>query len=140
MAADDAFYRAAERRIEWLTLVLGAAAAAAAAIAWGGRVAAGVGAGALLAWVNYRWLKQGIDALAKLAVAQADTPRVRIPKKVYLKFLGRYALILAVVYVIFARSLLPGVAVLAGLFALAAAVVAEMLYELLRSTQQPNEL
>jgi len=48
------------------------------------------------------------------------------------KFFGRFALLLLVVYVILSRSLLPVAAVVAGMFALVAAVMIELLLELAR--------
>lgn len=130
MTEGDAFYRAAERRIEYLTLGLGAAATLVAAVRWGWRAGAGLALGAALAWVNYRWLKQGVAALVKLSAEQAGAEQARVPKRVYLKFFGRFALLIVVVYAILSRSLLPAAAVLAGLFALAAAVLLELLHEL----------
>jgi len=51
---------------------------------------------------------------------------------VYAKFFGRFALLLVVVYVILSRSWLPVAAVLGGLFAVVAAVMIELMWELLR--------
>ena len=66
----DAAYRAAERRIERLTLGIGVVAALYSAWRWSWAHAAGILVGTALAWINYRWLKQGLDALAKLSTAQ----------------------------------------------------------------------
>ena len=55
-----------------------------------------------------------------------------MPVSVYAKFFGRFALLLAVVYVILSRSLLPVAAVLGGLFAVIAAVMIEVMWELVR--------
>lgn len=136
--ADDSIYRAAERRIEWLTLILGSAAAVVGAVRWGWRYSAGLALGAALAWVNFRWLKQGIDAMAMLSSAQGATETPRVPTSVYVKFLGRFALLIGVVYVILSRSLLPAAAVLAGFFALVAAVLIELVYQLFRSDRPPG--
>ncbi len=138
MTGSDAFYRAAERRIELVTAGLGTAATLAAAIRWGWRAAAGVALGAALAWVNYRWLKQGVGALAQLFVSQAGAAEVRIPKRVFVKFLGRFALLVGIVYVILSRSWLPAVAVLVGLFSLVAAVLIEVVFQLVRGGPQPD--
>jgi hypothetical protein len=132
MADPDSFYRAAERRIEWLTLVLGAAGAVFAALRWDWRAGAGVALGALLTWLNFRWLKQGVGALVTVSTVQAGSEHARVPRSVYLKFFGRFALLLLVVYVILSRSLLPVAAVLGGLFAVVAAVMLELLFELVR--------
>lgn len=132
MAAAEAFYRAAERQIEIWTLLTGAGGALLAVPTWGWPAAGGVLLGATLAWVNFRWLKQGVAALERIAVAQAGAENVRIPRRTYVKFFGRYVLLLAVLYVIFSRSLLPVAAVFAGLFALVAAVLGTMAVALFR--------
>lgn len=137
MASSDTFYEAGERRVEYLTLGLGAGGTVFAAVRWGWRAAAGLALGAALSWLNYRWLKQGVRALARLATAQADAPQVRIPKRIYVKFFGRVALLLVVVYVILSGSLLPGATVLAGLFAAVAAVMIELIYRLVRGERGP---
>ena len=132
MAQSDAFYHAAERRIECLTLAVGVAGALYAGWRWSWGYALGFAVGATLAWINYRWLKQGLHVLAELASAQPDPEKVRIPTRVYVKFFARYGLIVAVIYVTFSRSSFPAVAVLSGLFALVAAVILEIFYELVR--------
>jgi ATP synthase I chain len=130
MAESDNFYAAAERRVEWLTAALGFVGAAVAA-AWGGWLAGvGVALGAGITWVNFRWLKLGVSALVNASVAQADQEHVRIPRSVCVKFFGRYALLLAVVYVILSRSVLPLAALVCGLFAAVAAVLVEVVWEL----------
>jgi hypothetical protein len=118
--------------------MLGFAAALSSLLLWGWRAGLGVLLGAGLGWINYRWLKQGLGPLAQLAAAQADAPHIKVPKKIYVKFAARYALIVVVVYVIFSRSLLPAAAVLGGLFTPVAAVVVETLYELAREVRQPG--
>lgn len=139
MRVDDAFYAAAGRRIEYFAVGLGAAATVVSAPVWGGRAAVGVGAGALLSWLNFRWLKQGVAALVTVSTAQAGAEKVRVPKRVYLKFLGRYASLIVVAYVILRVSSVPAVAVLSGLFAVVAAVLMELLYELSRGWQESRE-
>lgn len=139
MRAGELFYRAAERRIEYFAVVLGAAATMIAVPVWGGRAALGVGAGALLSWLNFRWLKQGVAALVTVSTAQAGAEEVRVPKRVYLKFLGRYASLIVVAYVILRVSSVPALALLSGLFAIVAAVLMELLYELSRGWQESRE-
>ena len=127
---NEAHYRAAERRIELFSLGLGLAAALAAGWRWSWAHALGIVVGAGLAWINYRWLKQGLDVMARLATGQAEAEKLRIPKSVYVKFFARYVLLVVAVYVIFSRSLLPANAVLGGLFILVAAVLLVILHEL----------
>lgn len=63
-------------------------------------------------------------------MSDSDTKRKTAPASVYIKFLGRFILLLAVVYVILTRPILPGDAVLLGLFTVIAAVLCEMVYQL----------
>ena len=132
MGADDAYYAAAERRIEYVTLGLGAGGAICAAVLWTPRAAAGVAAGAVLAWLNYRWLKLGVGALAGLSKAQAGAEKVYVPKSVYFKFMGRYALLIVGAYVILARFRVPVASLLAGFGAVVAAVLLEVVAQLFR--------
>jgi len=138
MAGDEEFYSAAERRIEWLLTGIGAAATAATWFVWGRRAAAGLGAGAILSWVNYRWMKQGVDTLARLSTAQAGTQHAQVPASVYLKFLGRYALLIVAAYVILRAFRPPLASLLAGFFSVVAAVLVEMVGQLLRRSPPPD--
>jgi len=130
MPDPDSFYATAERRVEWLTAGLGAIGAAFAFVRWGWAWGAGVALGAAITWVNFRWLKLGVGALVNASIAQADAEHARIPQGVYVKFFARYALLLVVVYVILSRSLLPVAALIGGLFAAVAAVLVELMWEL----------
>jgi ATP synthase I subunit len=133
---DEAFSRTAQQRVEYWTLALGAAGALVSGFAWGWAESGALGLGAALSWLNYRWLKQGVAAFAAAAATQSGAEKVRIPRRVYVRFFGRYALLLAALYAILTGSRLPGLAFLCGLFALVAAVLLEMLYELVRAAGQ----
>jgi hypothetical protein len=122
----------AERRIAGLTFVLGFAAAGAAVFASSLATGAGVAAGALLAWMNFRWLRQGVDALARVATTPAGGERPRISTWVYAKLFGRYALIGVVLYVMVFRLSVPAWSIVAGLLALGAAAMVESIYEVLQ--------
>lgn len=132
MTQDDAFYAAAERRIEHLTIGIGLAAAICVAIIWGGRAGIGVAIGAFLSWINFRWLKQGIGSLARVATAQHDAEKPRIPKTAYAKLLGRYALLILAAYVILRGFKSMAASLLGGLFAGVAAVLVELIGQLFR--------
>lgn len=120
-----------EIRIARLTLLFGAAAGLAVAALLSLRDGAGVMVGALLAWVNFRWLRGALDALVILSTAQAGAPRPRVSLWTYLKFFGRYALIGIVLYVMVARFGVPILSLLGGLCALGAATLAGSLYEVI---------
>lgn len=138
MAADDAFYDTAERRIEYLALGIGAAGTAITWFAWGGKAAAGFASGAILSWINFRWMKQGVGALARLSVAQAGSPRAQVPASVYLKFVGRYALLIVAAYAILRSFKPPAASLLAGFFTIIAAVLTEMVGQLFRAGPPPR--
>ncbi len=138
MKDSEAFYAAAERRIEYLTAGIGVVAAVAVAIHWGRRPGLGVAAGAALSWINYRWMKQGVNTLAKLSTVQAGAEKARVPASVYFKFVGRYALLIVVAYVILRGFSLPAASVLAGFFAVVAAVIVELINQLFRGGPLPR--
>jgi len=137
VAANDSYYTVAERRIEYVTLGIGAAATIAALFFYGLPAGAGVAVGAVLAWLNFRWLKQGVGALAGLAKAQAGARKVRVPRSVYFKFIGRYVLLILVAYVILTRFRVPAASLLAGFGALVAAVLGEIVWQLF-GTNRPS--
>jgi len=136
MAEDEVFYAAAERRIEYFTLAIGAAASLAACLLLSLKSGASLAAGAVLSWINYRWMKQGISGLAVLSAAQAGAEKPRVPASTYVKFLGRYALLVVAAYVILRSFSLPAGSFLAGLFAVVAAVLVEMIGQLFRRGRQ----
>jgi small-conductance mechanosensitive channel len=87
--------------------------------------------------LNYRWLKQGVGALAGLAKAQAGSVRVRVPRSVYFKFIGRYVLLILVAYVILTRFEVPAASLLAGFGSLVFAVLGEIVWQLF-GTNRPS--
>jgi ATP synthase I subunit len=124
---------ATERRIGWLILVFGALAAVAVSAAtlefeW----AAGLAIGAVLAWLNYRWLRQGMDALVIAARVQEGAEKPRVPIGSYFRALFRYALIALCVYVIFKTLKIPAASMVIGLCVLGPAAMVASLLEALR--------
>src|SRR5260221_4933058 len=73
-----------ERRIAWLTLAFGAVASAAAASAGSRLWAGGLLIGAVLAWLNFRWLRRGLGSLVAASIAQAGAEEPRVPPWAYL--------------------------------------------------------
>lgn len=124
-----------ERRIAWLTLLIGFAAGGIVAVLrdpwWG----AGLAIGAGLAWLNFRWLRQGLDALVAASTAQSGAEQPRVPVGAYFRALFRYALIGFSVYVIFKVLRVPLVSMVVGLCALGAATIAISVYEIWRPVE-----
>jgi len=124
-------YLASEKWIARLTLILGALAAVPVARFYSPAWGAGIFVGAILAWFNFRWLRQGLDALTTAATAQANRRNPQVPIGTYFKALFRYGLIALAVYVIFVYLRVPLVSMIVGLCALGAATIAASVYEIL---------
>lgn len=124
-------YLQSEKRIARLTLVLGALAAILVAWFSGPSWGAGIFVGAILAWFNFRWLRQGVDALTTAAAVQANRRSPRVPIVTYFKALFRYGLIALAVYVIFKYLNVPILSMIFGLCALGAATMAVSVYEIM---------
>jgi len=106
---------------------------------WGLRRSSfGIAIGALVAWINYVWLKQGVEVLARVAVEQESSPQPRVPARVYFRFAGRFVLMGLVVYVSVYHFGVPLLAIICGLLALGAAAIAEGIYEVLGSWSCTN--
>jgi hypothetical protein len=85
--------------------------------AWG----AGFAIGAAVSWLNFRWLKQVVDALG------GKRPKARLAI-----FMGlRYLLLCGGAYAIVKYSNISLSAALAGLFVAVAAVIVEILFQLI---------
>ena len=131
-AADSSPAAVTERRISWRTLLIGSVAALLVALLrdrlWG----AGLSIGAALAWLNFRWLRRGLDALVMASTAQAGKEKPAVPLLNYFGMLFRYGLIALAVYVIFEYLSVPLVSMVVGLCALGAATVVASVYEISR--------
>ncbi len=124
-----------EKRIAWLTLVIGAAAAVCTGIGYRWVWAAGLMIGSVLAWFNFWWLARGMDALVAASTVQAGVAQPRVPVGTYFRALFRYALIALSVYVIFEVLGIPLVSMVLGLCALGAAAIAAGVYEVWHSAE-----
>jgi MFS family permease len=125
-----------EKQISWLTPVLGVIAGVCVGYFYAWRWGAGIFAGAVLAWFNFRWLRQGLDALVDAATAQKDKKKVKVPWRTYFKAAFRYGLIGLLVYVIFKYLNVPILSMIFGLCALGAATMAVSVYEILRPRER----
>ena len=132
-APDVSRYLQSEKWISQLTLVIGALAALPVGYFHGWRWGAGIFTGAVLAWLNFRWLQRGLDALAASATAQATQTKVVVPFGSYFWAAFRYLLIGVIVYVIFKLLNVPLLSMILGLCALGAATFAVSVHEILHS-------
>jgi|SRR6267154_2244058 len=141
-------------RIAALTLGFGFASAAIAAVMHRPDWAKGLAGGAMLGWLNFRWLRRGIRAMVNTAMTQAqlrsrdqaempdpssetEGPASSAKSKVsvlatYLALLFRYALVAFGVYVIFVYLHVPLVSIGLGLCALVAAIMTASVWEVVK--------
>jgi len=119
-----------ERRISWLTLLIGFLAALLVALLRNRLWGLGLAIGAVLAWLNFRWLRRGLDALLVASTAQAGKEKPVVPLLTYFAMAFRYGLIALAVYVIFIYLRVPLVSMVVGLCALGAATIAASVYEI----------
>ena len=125
-------YRRTETWISYLTVMLGTLAGMVVGLRYQWRWGLGIMIGAALAWLNFRWLRQGLDALTQTIAAEAPHSKGQVSLAAYFKALFRYALIALVVYVIFKYLHVPVLSMVLGLCALGAATLAVSVHEILR--------
>jgi len=130
----ETLYRESETRIALLTLALGVAAAIPVAALRSWQWGLGILIGAALAWCNFRWLQQGLDALTTAASAQQSNKKASVPVAIYGKALSRYALMALAIYVIFRYLHVPALSMVCGLCALGAATLAVSVHSIVRRT------
>ena len=130
--AEEVAGAATEQRIAWLTLLFGLAAAAILALVHQRPWASGLAIGTVLAWLNFRWLKRGLDVLVLASEAQQGREKPQVPLATYLTAIFRYGLLALAVYVIFKYLYVPLGSMVVGLCALAAATIAASVWEILR--------
>lgn len=117
--AEDIFERTAARLVRIMVIVT--ATGSVIALSWGGwQCGLGFAAGAIASWVNFRWLKGFVAGLG---------PGGK-PSGFALFFVLRYILLAGAAYVILKYSKLSLPAILAGLFVSLAAVIVEVLIQL----------
>jgi ATP synthase I chain len=117
------------RRVQYLTVILGLIAALAVALLKSRPAGYGIALGSLLAWLNFRWLEQGLSSFVRGSAAQEGLPKPQVPISTYAKFGGRYALIGLALYGIVTFLAVPALWIIVGLMALGLAVTVEGLYE-----------
>ncbi len=120
-APEDREYQIVVRRITRIIATLGGVGVAAAFLAGGWSWAAGFALGGAASWLSFRWLKQLVGSLG------VDNP----PGSLALKAVLRYGMIGGVVYVIVKYTVVNLRAAVAGLLLSTAAVIVEILIELI---------
>jgi small-conductance mechanosensitive channel len=119
-----------EQRILWLTPLFGVAAALSALGVRRRGWAAGLLIGSILAWLNFMWLKRGLDALAEASQAQHGSEKPQVPLRTYALAALRYGLLGVAVYVIFKHLHVPLGSIVVGLCALGVATITASVWEI----------
>jgi len=131
-------------RIQWLTIGFGLASGTLALALHRMDWAEGLVGGAMLGWLNFRWLQSGIRGIFETAISRAnaslergETPSSNANSTASgmiraFSLLFRYALVALGVYVIFIYLHVPLVSIGLGLCALVAAIIAASVWEALK--------
>lgn len=120
------FYSGAVRRITRTMPFIASIATVALAVRLGLVFTCGFLLGCLIAYLNFRWLERGVNALADRVTASG---KPQSSAGIVLRFLLRYALIAFGCYVIFRVSVTALFGLLVGLFLPVAAITCEAAYE-----------
>jgi hypothetical protein len=121
------------RRIAYLIPILGTLAALCAAFLHRLDWAEGLLLGTSLGWLNFRWLRRGLEAFTSAAAARGTVQKPTGQAAIYLAATFRYVLIGLAVYVIFTYLHVPLLSVVLGLCALAIAILAASVWEIIQS-------
>jgi ATP synthase I subunit len=122
----EAFYTRALPRISRFMLALCLIGSAVALATYRWRAATGFACGSAIAYLNFHWLKRGVNALAD---AITQTGQRQSSKGIVLRFLLRYVLMGLGAYVILTVSPASLSWLFAGLFVPVGAIACEAAYE-----------
>jgi hypothetical protein len=123
------------RRITYLIPAFGLLGGLLAGLMQDWEWAEGLVLGSGLAWLNFRWLRRGLQAFTSAAAPQSGTENRRVPVARYLAAAFRYVLIGLAVYVIFSYLHVPLVSIVLGLCAFAAATITASVWEIVQSVE-----
>ena len=122
----EAVYARALGRIQRSMLVLTVLVPLVAWWRFGWRTTLGLACGCVVAYLNFRWLKSGVEGLADRIV---DAGKSQSSKGIVLRFLLRYVLMGLAAYGMLAVSPASLYGLLSGLFLPVAAIACEAAYE-----------
>ena len=117
-------YAVFESRLDRTNMIVMLLAVALVAFLDSTRGAVSIGAGGLISYVNFRWLKRAVNFVI---LEGGEGP---VGRRVGLQFAGRYALIGFALFVTIRFTLLDLTFLLAGLFSYVLAVLLECIFEI----------
>jgi uncharacterized membrane protein len=128
----------APQRIERLLLILGAVLGVALLVAFDWKSGVGALIGVSAAWLNFRWMRTSVSRLADKLMQTSDS---RGSTALFtLKFLLRYAVLVALVYATLNSSVASVLGVFAGLLMIVPALMIEAGYEFYLSQQHDTQV
>ena len=124
-----------DRRLWKISVGLGIPACLAALILGGLESGLGFLAGAALSWINFRWLKQGVDRLVEGARQAQPLPRRTVRAAIFKYFL-RYALIGLSLHATFRVDMLEVFGFFSGLLLVVGAVMVECVLQVIKTWEE----
>jgi hypothetical protein len=129
---EDPYYLNIEKRILGISLLMGGVIVLGSLFWISGKFALSFLVGSLLSFLNFSWMKQGIDRMIQGFRGKDDAPP-RSGKGIIFKYFIRYALIGGLLYAIFRFQFFEVRAALLGLFLVVMAVLYECLHQVIKS-------
>ena len=126
MVGSEEFYAAALERIRRVMVALASAALILILVFLGWRSTVGFAIGAVIAFLNFHWLKRVVADLSDVTIHSGASASIR---GVVLRFLARYFLMAVASFVILTVSRESLYGLFAGLFLPVAAILCEAVYE-----------
>ncbi len=129
---EDPYYLSIEKRILGISLLMGGTIVLGSFFWISGRFAMSFLVGAFLSFLNFSWMKQGVDRMIQGFQTEAIIPP-NSDKRIIFKYFIRYALIGSALYAIFRYQFFEVRAALLGLFLVVIAVLYECLHQVIKS-------
>ena len=125
---NDPYYATVETRLTRIGAVLGGLTLAAGALFVSWKFVVSFLVGAVISYLNFCWMKQGVDRLIGSFGSEASPARRPSGKGVIFKYFLRYALIGGTLYAIFRFQFFEARGAILGLLLFVAAVLFECLH------------
>ena len=130
---DDPYYANIESRLTRIGLVLGAVTLVAGVVFLSWSFVISFLLGAIISYLNFCWMKQGVDRLIDSFGSEAPPALRRSSKSVLLKYFLRYALIGGTLYAIFRFQFFEVRGAVLGLLLFVAAVLFECIHLVIKT-------
>ena len=132
LSSGDPVYDNLDRRLAIISFVVGTLACSAALVLGGLGSALSFLAGATLSFLNFSWLRQGVDHLIR-SIQPGEPMRKRAVRMAIFKYFFRYVLIGLALYAIVRFRFLEVAGFFSGLLLFVAAVLIECVLQVVRS-------